>query len=141
MNFVNIMNFFSWIFSFIKKNMMYIFPLLLLFAYRQSPTKFVNYTNSVLGKLLAIFVIFMYLNIDYLYGLLACLLIILYYQSDFFENMTNIESMSSIETQENQSCGCSKDNKMGDNKQNASIMANKNKNKDLLLESMEPYIN
>ena len=103
------MKYFSRILSFIEKNMIYIFPLLLLFAYQKSPTKFVSYTNSILGKLLAIIVIFMYLNINYLYGLLACLLVILYYQSDFFENMTNIESMTSFETKEKQEgCGCSK---------------------------------
>lgn len=101
------MKLFSWILSFIKKNMIYIFPLLLLLAYRYSPTKFVNYSNSVLGKLLAICAIFMYLNMNYLYGVLACLLVILYYQSDFFENMTTLELNPSVEKQKG-SCGCSK---------------------------------
>jgi len=79
--------------------MIYIFPLLLLLGYRYSPTKFVNYSNSVLGKLLAISAIFMYLNVNYLYGVLACLLVILYYQSDYFENMTTLESNPYIEKQ------------------------------------------
>ena len=126
------MKYFSWILSFIEKNMFYIFPLLLLFAYQKSPTKFVTYSNSILGKLLAVIVIFMYLNIDYLYGLLVCLLFILYYQSDFFENMTNIESMTSFERKERQdSCGCCKQD--GDDKK---LSTNK-KNKDLLLENFE----
>ena len=82
--------------SLIKKNIAFFFPFLLLAVYVYSPRTFFIYSNGVLGKLLAIAAILMYTSIDFLYGLLACLLVILYYQSDYFENMSNIENMSSI---------------------------------------------
>lgn len=53
------------------------------------PVSFVQFTNSGLGKLFAIIIILLYTSFDYLFGIFACLLIILYYQSDKVENMTD----------------------------------------------------
>ena len=53
------------------------------------PVSFVQFTNSGLGKLFAVIIILLYTFFDYLFGIFACLLIILYYQSDKVENMTS----------------------------------------------------
>lgn len=98
--------------SLIKKNIAFFFPFLLLAVYTYFPRLFFTYSNNVLGKLLAIAAILMYTSIDFLYGLLACLLVILYYQSDYFENMCNIENMTSIAMDpsviDKSDCGCNK---------------------------------
>ena len=80
----------------LKKYMAISLPILLLTIYVYWPTWFIIYSNTVLGKILLIAAIIMYTSIDFLYGVLSCLLVILYYQSDKFENIIAIESMSSI---------------------------------------------
>jgi hypothetical protein len=61
----------------------------LLISYFKSIAKF---SNTVLGKLLAICVIIFYTTLDKLLGALVCLLVIFYYQSDLVENMLNLDS-------------------------------------------------
>ena len=72
------------------------FPILLIVAYLYFPTLFIVYSNSSLGKLLAIAAILMYTRVDFLLGVLSCLLVVLYYQSDFVQNRIAIESMEPI---------------------------------------------
>ena len=69
--------------------------LILLFILYTKSTVELSYT--VLGKLLAIFLIVGYTIYDVLYGLVMCMMIILYYQLDYVENMQNInESMDNM---------------------------------------------
>ena len=80
----------------ISKYISILFPILLITLYSYFPTQFIVYSNSSLGKLLAVAAILMYTRIDFLYGVLCCLLVILYYQSDLVENRIAIESMKTI---------------------------------------------
>lgn len=66
-------------------------PILLVFLFLKYPQKFAELSESGLGRLFAIIVIIFYVSIDRTYGLLVCLLIIAYYQSDFVENFTDDE--------------------------------------------------
>jgi len=64
-------------------------PIFLLFALLTYSEKFIHISGSVLGKLLAVFIILFYSSIDIIHGILAAALIILYYQSDIVEGMIN----------------------------------------------------
>lgn len=64
-------------------------PIILLFLLLTYTEKMVQWTNTGLGKLLVILIILFYASIDKLYGILVCLLFILFYQSDIFNNILN----------------------------------------------------
>jgi hypothetical protein len=55
-----------------------------------------EFSRTILGKLIAICVIIFYTCIDILYGLFVCALTILYYQSEFIENMLNWSSSDTV---------------------------------------------
>ena len=58
---------------------------------------FVNFSHSILGKILALLIIIFYTSINKILGLVICLLIIVYYQSDFVQNLLNTdENMENI---------------------------------------------
>ena len=59
----------------------------LLLAYTKGA---ITFTNTILGKLIALLLIAFYANIDAVLGLFVCVLIIFYYQSDFVEGMLNM---------------------------------------------------
>jgi hypothetical protein len=67
-------------------------PILILFlviSYFKSVAKF---SNTLLGKLLAICIIVFYTFLDKLLGAVVCLIIIFYYQSDTVETMLNMDN-------------------------------------------------
>ena len=64
--------------------------LILLFILYTKSTVEISYT--VLGKLFAICLIVGYTIYDVLYGLVMCMMVILYYQLDYVENMQNISN-------------------------------------------------
>jgi hypothetical protein len=72
-----------------------IFIIFILISYFKSVSKF---SNTVLGKLIAICIIIFYTILDKMLGALVCLIVIFYYQSDVIKNMLNIEAMESIDT-------------------------------------------
>lgn len=51
------------------------------------------FSHSILGKLLAVFIIIYYTVLDKTIGLLVCSFIILYYQSEIVENMLNMDNL------------------------------------------------
>jgi hypothetical protein len=61
----------------------------LLLAYTKGA---ITFSNSILGKLVAIILIAFYANVDPILGLLVCILVIIYYQSDYVEGMLNLSS-------------------------------------------------
>lgn len=63
-----------------------IFIIISLLWYSRS---FINMSYSVLGKLIAIGIVLFYTHLDKYLGLVVCLLVIIYYQSDYVENMLN----------------------------------------------------
>ena len=70
-------------------------PILLLFLLVSYTDRIVNFSNSVLGKLSAMIIIIMYSTIDTIHGLSVCLIFILYYMSNYVENMLNREGLTS----------------------------------------------
>ena len=69
----------------------FIFIILLIFLVL-FPTQFILESNTILGKLIAIFIIVLSTKIHFIYGLFLCLIIIFYYQSDYVYNIIQSEN-------------------------------------------------
>ena len=74
-----------------KKLIAQFIPILLIFFLMTSIKPFTQFSNTILGKLLAVFIIIFYTYIDKIIGLFVCSLVILFYQLDYVEGMTNID--------------------------------------------------
>jgi len=72
-----------------KKVLVQFIPIILIFLLLTYTEKMVQISNTSLGKIVIIMIILFYATIDKLYGILVCLLFILFYQSDTRENMLN----------------------------------------------------
>jgi len=79
-----------------KKIVFNFIPIFLLFALLSYTEKFIYFSGSVLGRLLAVFIIIFYTSIDKIHGILAAALVVLYYQSDIVESMLNINDCDTI---------------------------------------------
>lgn len=66
-------------------------PIILIFVVVTYSKPMAIFSNTTLGKILAIGIIIYYTYLDKYIGLLVCATIILYYQSDYVENMLNID--------------------------------------------------
>ena len=58
----------------------------ILFLYKEDT---IDFSHTILGRLIAVSIILFYISYNILYGLLACLLVILYYQFDCVESRSN----------------------------------------------------
>jgi hypothetical protein len=67
-----------------------IIPFFLFLFFLLFPKQIFRESVSILGRLISILIILYYSNIHFLYGLLTCILIILYHQSDFLQQMIYI---------------------------------------------------
>jgi hypothetical protein len=74
-----------------KKIIAQFIPILLIFFLFTSIKPFIQFSNTILGKLLAVLVIIFYTYIDKIIGLFVCSLVILFYQWDYVEGMENID--------------------------------------------------
>ena len=72
-----------------KRLLLQFIPIIILFVLITYFKDTAQFSRTILGKFVAICITIFYASIDKLYGLLVCGLIILYYQSDFIENMLN----------------------------------------------------
>jgi hypothetical protein len=72
-------------------------PIILLFSFAYYSNEMEQFSNTVLGKILAISIIIYYTNENPLYGLIFCLLTIIYYQTKYIEGMENenVDNMAS----------------------------------------------
>ena len=68
-------------------------PILILFLLLTYSHDFVSFSYTILGKLLALCIIIYYTMLDVKFGVLACALIIYYYQNEVIENMLNMDSI------------------------------------------------
>ena len=68
-------------------------PIIVIYLLLSYSTEFAMFSHSILGKLLAVFIIMYYTVLDKTVGLLVCSFIILYYQSEIVENMLNMENI------------------------------------------------
>ena len=75
-------------------------PIVVIFLLLSQYQGCVKFSHTILGKIMAAFVILFYTTMDKVLGLFVCALIILFYQMDCRENMLNIESFDTIEEEE-----------------------------------------
>jgi hypothetical protein len=67
-------------------------PIIIIFLLFSSFRKVVQFSHTILGKLIAIIIIMFYTHLDVVLGVFSCALIILFYQSDIVENMLNMDT-------------------------------------------------
>ena len=77
-------------------------PIVVIFLLLSQYQGCVKFSHTILGKIMAAFVILFYTTMDKVLGLFVCALIILFYQMDCRENMLNIESFDTIEEGEDE---------------------------------------
>ena len=77
-------------------------PIIIIFLLMSQYKGCVEFSHTILGKILAALVILFYTNIDKVLGLFVCALVILYYQMTCVENMLNIEPFDTIEKEEDE---------------------------------------
>jgi hypothetical protein len=82
--------------NYFKNNsvVMQFIPILLVFFYATYRHAFIQVSNSILGKLFAVMLILYYTRMDYLFGVICCIVVIWYYQQ------TEVEGMQDEETKE-----------------------------------------
>ena len=71
-------------------------PIVLIVLLLSYSTAFVNFSYSILGKVIALIIIMFYTHLDKYVGLVICLLVIIYYQSDYVENMLNTDDIMNM---------------------------------------------
>lgn len=64
-------------------------PILIILWLLMNSTQFIEFSQTIIGKLIAVCIIIFYTIIDKKIGLFVCVLTILFYQSDFVENTLN----------------------------------------------------
>jgi hypothetical protein len=67
-------------------------PIVLIFVLLSSFRSLVKFSNTVVGKLVAVFIIIFYTYLDKILGVFVCAITIFYYQSDVVENMLNMDN-------------------------------------------------
>jgi hypothetical protein len=71
-------------------------PIVILFLFIFHSNEFIKYSDTVLGKLLAVLIIIYYTTIDTLIGLFVCVIIILFYQTIHCKGLDNIENYKNV---------------------------------------------
>ena len=64
--------------------------IILIYLFVTYPVQFVLFSNTILGKLIAVCIIIHITRIDALYGLLACMGFLYYYQTDYVDGIQDI---------------------------------------------------
>lgn len=61
-------------------------PIIVLYLFVSQPKEMIYFSNTSLGKLLVVAILLFYSSISLAHGLLACSILILYYQTDLVEH-------------------------------------------------------
>lgn len=69
---------------------LFVIPFFLFLYFLLFPKQLFRESISILGRLIAIFIIMYYTNVHVLYGTLICIIVIWYYQSDFLQYMLDM---------------------------------------------------
>jgi len=77
-------------------------PILIVYFFISDPKSAVLFSGSTLGKLISICIIAFYTSVNMVYGVFVCLLILVYYQTDFVEEILNAGQNDWMETQLNE---------------------------------------
>lgn len=108
-------------------------PIILLILFLLFPTTFILQSNTILGKLISIFLIVIYTNVHVLYGISVCLFVIMYYQSDYISSIIQSENFQVKEFMIPQRNPVYSDSSLGEDK------INSNKIDELLLDFNKAY--
>lgn len=84
----------------IKNTIAQFIPIITIFIMLSQYKNCVEFSHTILGKIIVALLILFYTSIDKVLGLFICALVILFYQMDCVENMLNIESFDTIEPEE-----------------------------------------
>jgi hypothetical protein len=68
-------------------------PIILIVSLLSCSGEFVEFSHTRLGKIVGIALILFYTHLDKYIGLVFCLIVVIYYQSDFVENMLNTDDI------------------------------------------------
>lgn len=83
----------------LQKTIAQFIPIILIFVIITSFRKLVSFSNTPLGKLLAVVIIIFYTTIDKILGVFVCALVVLYYQTAVVENMLNMDTDTNYTTE------------------------------------------
>ena len=75
-------------------------PIFIIFLLVTYTPEFVKFSHSILGKFLSVVLIIFYVKVDLLAGLLVCLLVIFYYQTDYIESFESSPENSNVLNQD-----------------------------------------
>lgn len=77
-----------------KKLVFQFIPIIIIFLFLSYPKISIFWSNTILGKIISLLIILFYSKIDVSYGLMVCLIIIIYYQSlnHYAEGMEGIDN-------------------------------------------------
>jgi hypothetical protein len=84
----------------IKNTIAQFIPILAIFIILSQYQLCVEFSHTILGKIVIASLVLFYTSIDKVLGLFVCALVILFYQMDCVENMLNIEPFDTIEKEE-----------------------------------------
>ena len=85
----------------LQKILINFIPIVLIFLLATYTPQFASFSQSSLGRLLAILLILFYLKLDFLTGLFVCILVIVYYQTDYVEGFSQMLNEVKQENMEN----------------------------------------
>jgi hypothetical protein len=66
-------------------------PIILIYSFAVDTRRAIMFSSTILGKLLAVSIVIFYTAINPAFGALICMITLVYYQSDFVEEILNIE--------------------------------------------------
>lgn len=72
-------------------------PIGLLFFFVSNRDQFVEFSQTIWGKIFAVFMILLYTHMDKMFGLFVCAMVILYYQSAWVESFLNMKELEEME--------------------------------------------
>lgn len=71
-------------------------PIVLLYLFLAYTRDAILFSNTPVGKFIAIYIIVYYANVNILYGIFVCMLILVYYQTDLVEDFLRMEHNDNI---------------------------------------------
>ena len=74
-------------------------PIGLLFFFLSNRDEFVLFSQTIWGKVFAVFMILLYTHMDKMFGLFVCSLVILYYQSEWVDSFLNMKDIQEWENE------------------------------------------
>jgi len=103
-------------------------PLIVFYLLVSHSDEMIMFSHTTFGRLIVVGLILFYASIHYIYGILVCLFVILYYQTDAVEGMMGNSEWSDMALNPN----CSKTSKCGEKLMNLMKKEKEKENNELL---------